>query len=257
MKQSDIRARPHSKRILATSTSPIPAEAGGLPCQRRGLAHRGSEVDRRRRLDDPLPGASPAVSSVDFEVRTRDGVADDWPVDYARLEPYYAINARMMGVSGLPVTPRPADPAAAPARSAGRPARLLGKALNELGWHWWPSDSAIATRSTKVVRPASTPAPARRLPPGRQGQTDVTYWPAAHRRGVALRTGGRVREITVGADGMADGVIYYDAEGVERRQAEVVVLPATASARRGSCSNSASRHPRTASRTAAAWSART
>jgi choline dehydrogenase-like flavoprotein len=34
-----------------------------------------------------------------------------------------------------------------------------------------------------------------------------------------------VREITVGEDGMADGVIYFDAEGVECRQkAEVVVL---------------------------------
>jgi choline dehydrogenase-like flavoprotein len=34
-----------------------------------------------------------------------------------------------------------------------------------------------------------------------------------------------VREITVGADGLADGVVYYDADGVERRQrAEIVVL---------------------------------
>jgi choline dehydrogenase-like flavoprotein len=34
-----------------------------------------------------------------------------------------------------------------------------------------------------------------------------------------------VREITVRADGMADGVVYYDADGTERRQrAEVVVV---------------------------------
>jgi choline dehydrogenase-like flavoprotein len=42
---------------------------------------------------------------------------------------------------------------------------------------------------------------------------------------VTLRTRCRVREITVGENGMATGAIYYDAEGVERRQkAEVVVL---------------------------------
>src|SRR5262249_30532565 len=45
------------------------------------------------------------------------------------------------------------------------------------------------------------------------------------RAGVELRTRCRVREITVDARGMADGVIYFDGQGTERRQrAEVVVL---------------------------------
>jgi choline dehydrogenase-like flavoprotein len=60
---------------------------------------------------------------------------------------------------------------------------------------------------------------------GAKASTDVTYWPVAVRRGVELRTRCRVREITVAENGMADGVVYYDAEGVERKQrAEVVVL---------------------------------
>ena len=42
---------------------------------------------------------------------------------------------------------------------------------------------------------------------------------------MTLKTRCRVREITVGENGLASGVIYYDADGVERRQkAEVVVL---------------------------------
>jgi len=42
---------------------------------------------------------------------------------------------------------------------------------------------------------------------------------------VTLKTHCRVREITVGANGMVDGVVYYDADGVEHRQtAHVVVL---------------------------------
>jgi choline dehydrogenase-like flavoprotein len=53
----------------------------------------------------------------------------------------------------------------------------------------------------------------------------VTYWPVALRQGVTLKTHCRVREITLGTNGMADGVIYYDGDGVEHRQrAEVVVL---------------------------------
>ena len=43
----------------------------------------------------------PRFRPSDFKVRTLDGVADDWPIDYARLEPYYDVNARMMGVAGL------------------------------------------------------------------------------------------------------------------------------------------------------------
>ena len=60
---------------------------------------------------------------------------------------------------------------------------------------------------------------------GAKGSTDVTYWPVAVRAGVEVRTHCRVREITLGADGLADGVVYYDAEGHEARQrAEIVIL---------------------------------
>ncbi|MBL4868830.1 MAG: GMC family oxidoreductase, partial [Pseudomonadales bacterium] len=60
---------------------------------------------------------------------------------------------------------------------------------------------------------------------GAKSSTDITYWPAAIRAGVELRTQCRVREITVNEQGMANGVIYYDAEGVEQHQrAEVVVM---------------------------------
>src|SRR5206468_1632250 len=52
-------------------------------------------------------------------------------------------------------------------------------------------------------------------------------WPAAQRAGVELRTHCRVREITTDEHGMAAGVVYYDAEGIERFQgAHVIVLAA-------------------------------
>ena len=60
---------------------------------------------------------------------------------------------------------------------------------------------------------------------GAKGSTDVTYWPLAVRAGVELRTRCRVREISVGEDGLADGAVYIDAEGTEQKQrAEIVIV---------------------------------
>ena len=54
----------------------------------------------------------PRMHPSDFRVRTLDGVADDWPIDYWTLEPYFAENDRMMGVAGLA-----GDPAYPPHRA--------------------------------------------------------------------------------------------------------------------------------------------
>ena len=60
---------------------------------------------------------------------------------------------------------------------------------------------------------------------GGKSSTDITYWPEAIRAGVELRTRCRVREITLGKNGLAEGVIYYNEDGEECHQkAEVVVM---------------------------------
>jgi choline dehydrogenase-like flavoprotein len=169
----------------------------------------------------------PRMHPSDFRVKSLDGVADDWPIDYATLEPFFADNDRMMGVSGLVGDP------ACPPRNPPMPPLPLGKtgaryarAMNKLGWHWWPSDSAIATTEYDGRAPCinlghCTPGCAQ----GAKASTDITYWPHAIRAGVELRPRCRVREITTNEHGMASGAIYYDAEGIERFQpAEVVIL---------------------------------
>jgi choline dehydrogenase-like flavoprotein len=169
----------------------------------------------------------PRMHPSDFKVRTLDGVADDWPIDYATLEPYFAENDRMMGVSGLagdPAYPPKVPPM--PPLPLGKSGARFGQAMNQLGWHWWPSDTTIATtdyegRGRCINLGHCTPGCAQ----GAKASTDITYWPLAIRAGVELRTMCRVREITVDADGMASGAIYYDAEGKEQFQpAEVVIL---------------------------------
>ena len=113
-----------------------------------------------------------------------------------------------------------------PPQPLGLSGPLIGKAMNKLGWHWWPSDTTVATmdyegRARCINLGHCTPACAQ----GAKASTDITYWPHAIRAGVELKTHCRVREILTNEHGMASGVVYYDKDGVEQFQpAEVVII---------------------------------
>ena len=169
----------------------------------------------------------PRLHSSDFKVKTLDGVADDWPIDYDALTPFFEENDRMMGVSGLsgdPLSPLTHPPM--PPQPLGLSGPLIGKAMNKLGWHWWPSDTTVATmdyegRARCINLGHCTPACAQ----GAKASTDITYRPHAIRAGVELKTHCRVREILTNEHGMASGVVYYDKDGAEQFQpAEVVII---------------------------------
>ena len=130
----------------------------------------------------------PRMHPSDFRARTLDGVADDWPLDYATLEPWYALNERIMGVAGLAGDPAypPKEPALPPV-PLGRLGERVARGFDALGWHWWPSDSAIATRAYEGRAPCINLGPCTSgCAQGAKASTDVTYWPAALRRGVPM-----------------------------------------------------------------------
>jgi choline dehydrogenase-like flavoprotein len=172
----------------------------------------------------------PRFHPSDFRVKSLDGVADDWPIDYATLAPFYDENDRMIGVSGLAGDPaypaEPAKQAQLPPVPLGKSGAALASGFNAKGWHWWPSDAAIATgefdgRDKCINLGACLLGCAQ----GAKATPDVTYWPHAIRAGVEVRTSCRVREIAVNDEGMASGVFYYDANGDEQFQpAEVVIV---------------------------------
>ena len=169
----------------------------------------------------------PRMHPSDFRARSLDGVADDWPVDYATLEPYYAQNDRNMGSSGLAGNPAypPYEPPLPPL-PLGKLGRTLARGFNRLGWHWWPSDAAILSRDydgrAKCVNAGTCDLGCAT---GAKASVNTTYWPVLLRAGVELRTDCRVREITLDERGMASGVLYHDPEGrLQRQRAEVVVL---------------------------------
>jgi choline dehydrogenase-like flavoprotein len=169
----------------------------------------------------------PRLHPSDFKVKSLDGIAEDWPIDYWTLEKFYEENDRMMGASGLEGDPGvpPRHPPMPPI-PLGKTGTIYGKTMNKLGWHWWPSDTAVATqdyegRAKCINLGHCTPGCAQ----GAKASTDLTYWPLAIRDGVELRPRCRVREITVDGNGMASGAIYYDKDGKEHFQpAEVVIV---------------------------------
>ena len=166
----------------------------------------------------------------DFRVRTLDGVADDWPLTYEDLEPYYEQVENDFGVSGLagdPAFPPGKGPPLPPAPLAGM-GRRVARAHNGLGWHWWPAPNAIATRPYKSLRPCTQRATCMwGCVEGAKGSVDRTHWPENLALGVELRTGARVRRLEVNGRGLVTGAMYVDRTGVEHFQpAGVTILGA-------------------------------
>jgi choline dehydrogenase-like flavoprotein len=164
----------------------------------------------------------------DFRVRTLDGVADDWPMTYEDLEPYYVRVERDFGISGLagdtafppgegpPLPPVPLGPAG----------RRVARAHNDLGWHWWPAPLAIATRKYGRLNPCVQYGTClQACAAGAKGTADITHWPRCLELGVELRTRATVRELVMRPDGLVGGAIYLDADGVEHEvRAGVTIL---------------------------------
>ncbi|MDJ1016736.1 MAG: GMC family oxidoreductase [Paracoccaceae bacterium] len=173
----------------------------------------------------------PRFRPSDFRARSLDGVAEDWPLSYGDLAPYYEENDRIMGVAGIngdPGNPH-RDPRQMQPLPIGRGAERMANAFDSLGWHWWVSDAAINTEPYGEGRGACNNCGPCDLGCALRARssTDVTYWPLAVRAGARLVTGARVFEIETDASGKATGVAFCDESGETRRiQASVVVLAA-------------------------------
>lgn len=167
----------------------------------------------------------------DFRVRSLDGVASDWPITYADLQPYYELTDIEFGASGLggnPAYPPGAAPPLPPL-PIGATGRKAAEGMNRMGWHWWPGVNAIASRAHRDQSQCQRYGTCvTGCPAGAKGSTDVTHWPAAIRSGAQLVVGARVKEITLDSKGRACGAVYIDRDdGQEHFQpAQIVVLAA-------------------------------
>jgi len=172
----------------------------------------------------------PRYHPSDFRVHTLDGDGDDWPLTYDELASFYDLNDRMVGVSGR--NGDPAQPPRSPRQTPPLPPGTLGETMargyDRLGWHWWAADSAILSAPYNGRPACNNCGPCDvGCPTGARSSADVTYWPLALGLGVELRTGCRVREITVDEQGRARGVLYYDESSVLHEQrAPLIILAA-------------------------------
>ena len=132
----------------------------------------------------------------DFRVQTLDGVADDWPLTYEDLEPYYVRVERDFGdlrPGGRHRVPAGEGPPLPPV-PLGPMGRRVARAHNELGWHWWPAPNAIATRKYGRLHACVQRGTCLQgCADGAKGTVDITHWPDAIELGVELRTA-RARE---------------------------------------------------------------
>ncbi|SFO55951.1 GMC family oxidoreductase [Actinomadura madurae] len=158
----------------------------------------------------------------DFHVRTLDGVADDWPITYSDLAPYYAKAEALTGVSGVsgdPAYPDHEDDYPLPPLPFGKVGLRAAQGANKLGWHWWPGINAIPSADFRNLSKCARYGVCEwGCPQSAKASADVAWWPHALRSGAALITGARARRIETGPGGRATGVTWIDRAGREHFQ---------------------------------------
>ena len=126
---------------------------------------------------------APRMHPSDFRVKSLDGAADDWPLTYDELEPYYDLNDEIVGCCGIagdPANP-PRKPRPMPPLPLGLDGEHVARAFDRLGWHWWPADSYVNTTPYRQGREACNYCGPLNLGCVRKAKAraDITYWPLA------------------------------------------------------------------------------
>ncbi len=167
----------------------------------------------------------PRFHESDFNVKTKDNVAEDWPFKYKDLEPFYNLNDKMMGVSGLEGDPAyPHIPNLLPPVAMNLIGNTLADSFNKLGWHWWPSYSAIITKDYSGRKINNNKYEFSGAKYQSKSSVDLNYLPIAIKNGVTLKANSRVLKILTNNFGKAEGVIYTDYKGNIFKQKSSIIL---------------------------------
>jgi choline dehydrogenase-like flavoprotein len=208
-----------SEKAAVTNFSATPQVVGG------GTTHWGGMV--------------PRMTENDFRLRTLHGDVEgaslvDWPITYDDLEPYYSRVEWEFGTSGLAGANRwegrrsrgyPTKPA--PLSQIGR---KFATGMDKLGHSTFPMPQGMVTEPYRGREPFTENGFWQQYadPGTGKSSTLITFVPDALATGnFELRADCYVREVLVGKDGRATGVLYQDEDGTEYvQEAKAVVVAA-------------------------------
>jgi choline dehydrogenase-like flavoprotein len=169
----------------------------------------------------------------DFNRKSRDGLGDDWPISYDDVKPWYDETDKLIGIFGsaenLPNEPNGIfHPPPTP-----RCYELLAtKAARKLGVTVIPSRLSIITKPHNGRAPCHYCGQCNRgcMTASNFSSTNVLIPPAQKTGRLTLITDAMAREVTVGKNGLANGVSYIDKKtGTDKHiSARIVVLAASA-----------------------------
>jgi choline dehydrogenase-like flavoprotein len=156
-----------------------------------------------------------------MRMRSRFGVAADWPFDYDELEPYYVAAERMIGVAGpgpLPGRPRSA-PFPLPAHALSYASQKIEAGCRKLGMSLLPSSLGILSAPYDERPPCNYCANCfHGCPRADKGSVDVTFIARAIETGnCTLRPESQVIRIEAGAEDRVTEVVYVDEAGAMQR----------------------------------------
>jgi glucose dehydrogenase len=126
---------------------------------------------------------TPRFHGSDFQLRSLHGVGDDWPIDYAELEPYYVRAERELGVSGGE------DPFASP-RSAPYPMpahpynyldQTILRSAAKLGLRFSPMPQARSSQPYQGRSQCQACGTCHVCPIGAKASVDLTHVPVIDR----------------------------------------------------------------------------
>ncbi len=150
-------------------------------------------------------------------MHSRFGVAADWPMDYAALEPLYLETEKLIGVAGPaedPMRPRSA-PFPLPAHPLSYGSQKIAQGCRKLGLNF-VANARAALSQPYDGRPACNYCGhcTRGCPRTDKGSVDVTFIPKAAATGkCTIRTEATVLRVEAGPNDRVSGVLYIDATG--------------------------------------------
>ncbi|WP_269622652.1 GMC oxidoreductase [Prochlorococcus marinus] len=174
----------------------------------------------------------PRLTPNDFKVFSNDKVGKNWPIDYKEIIPFYDLNDKITGLSGLSGDNK--EPFAKPSMPPvpfGSMGRKLIEGFEKLNWHWWPAYSSINTLpydnrpADNYLRPSNLAGGLD----GSKGSTNNTYLPKAMTHGLILKRNSRVvKLIKDPANNLIEKIKYLNEIGQECfAKAKVFILAAS------------------------------